>query len=79
MQNYINQEKEKAVVIGLITKDCPQSQLEDNFSELEFLALTADVECLTNAARTAALKSSFSKISGNKAEGGKITYTFVRQ
>ena len=46
MQNYINQEKEKAVVIGLITKDCPQSQLEDNFSELEFLALTADVECV---------------------------------
>ena len=41
--------------------------------------LTADVECLTNAARTAALKSSFSKISGNKTEGGKITYTFVRQ
>ena len=41
--------------------------------------LTSDVECLMNAARTAALKSSFSKISGNKAEGGKITYTFVRQ
>ena len=41
--------------------------------------LTADVECLTNAARTAALKSTFSKISGNKTEGGKITYTFVRQ
>ncbi len=41
--------------------------------------LTADVECLTNAARTAALKSSFSKISGNKTEGGKITYTFVKQ
>ena len=41
--------------------------------------LTADVECLTNAARTAALKSAFSKISGNKTEGGKITYTFVKQ
>ena len=41
--------------------------------------LTADSECLTNAARTAALKSSFSKISGNKTEGGKITYTFVKQ
>lgn len=41
--------------------------------------LTADVECLTNAARSAALKSAFSKISGNKTEGGKITYTFVRQ
>jgi len=41
--------------------------------------LTADVECLTNAARNAALRSAFSKISGNKTEGGKITYTFVRQ
>ena len=41
--------------------------------------LTSDVECLTNAARNAALKSAFSKISGNKAEGGKITYTFVKQ
>ena len=35
--------------------------------------LTSDVECLTNAARNAALKSAFSKISGNKTEGGKIT------
>jgi len=41
--------------------------------------LTSDVECLTDAARKAALRSSFSKISGNKTEGGKITYTFVRQ
>lgn len=41
--------------------------------------LSSDVECLTNAARNAALKSSFSKISGNKTEGGKITYTFVKQ
>lgn len=41
--------------------------------------LTSDVECLSNAARNAASKSSFSKISGNKTEGGKITYTFVKQ
>ncbi len=41
--------------------------------------LSSDAECLTSAARSAALKSAFSKISGNKSEGGKITYTFVRQ
>ncbi len=41
--------------------------------------LTSDAECLTNAARNAALNSRFSKISGNKSEGGKITYTFVKQ
>ena len=41
--------------------------------------LTSDEECLSNEARNSALKSSFSRISGNKTEGGKITYTFVRQ
>lgn len=41
--------------------------------------LTSDVECLSNAARNSALKSSFSRMSGNHTEGGKITYTFVKQ
>ncbi|MCF0206460.1 MAG: hypothetical protein HUK15_03430 [Bacteroidales bacterium] len=41
--------------------------------------LTVDADCLKNAARNAALKSTFSKMSGNKTEGGKITYTFVKQ
>ena len=41
--------------------------------------LTSDEECLSNAARNSALKSLFSRISGGKAEGGKITYKFVRQ
>ena len=41
-----SQEKEKAVVVGLITKDCDGNKLEEYFSELEFLAQTADVECV---------------------------------
>ncbi len=40
------QETEKAVVIGLLTKDCDGDKLQEYFSELEFLAQTAGVECV---------------------------------
>ncbi len=39
-------EKEKAIIIGLITKDTDEKKLDEYFSELEFLAATADVECV---------------------------------
>lgn len=41
--------------------------------------LTSDADCLVAAAKNAAMRSSFSNISGNRVEGGKITYTFVKQ
>ena len=41
--------------------------------------LTSDEECLSNAAISAALRSSFSRISGNNTEYGKITYNCVNQ
>ena len=46
MSYETKQETEKAVVIGLITKDCDEKQLDEYFAELEFLAQTADVECV---------------------------------
>ena len=40
------QDREVAIVVGLITQDITEEKLNEYFDELEFLAKTADVDCV---------------------------------
>lgn len=48
-------------------------------ANIESAKSNGDVNCISNEAKEAALKSRFTNISGTKTEYGKITYKFIEQ